>query len=160
MPKLFILRGLPGSGKTTYAKALVESGWARVNKDDLRDMAFNGEINPRIAMIENQMTVDAVTRLLSYGLNVVVDNMNLDPINVEVLINHVKLLNAVYIAKDGEDYFEIELKDFNHPLEECIYRDNLRPKPVTEAVIRKIAAKWMIDGKFPELSIKEKKDYE
>ena len=35
--KLLLLKGLPASGKTTFAKELVrkDGNWVRVNKDDL-----------------------------------------------------------------------------------------------------------------------------
>jgi len=37
--KVLILKGLPASGKSTYAKELVAKGnWKRINKDDLRAM--------------------------------------------------------------------------------------------------------------------------
>ena len=40
--KVIVLRGLIASGKSTYAKQLVEKlGWKRVNKDDLRAMVDN-----------------------------------------------------------------------------------------------------------------------
>ena len=39
MKKLLMLKGLPASGKSTYAKELVkEQGFVRANKDDLRAM--------------------------------------------------------------------------------------------------------------------------
>src|SRR5207245_9019847 len=41
--KLLLLKGLPASGKSTYAKELVLKGWKRVNKDDLRAMIDNGK---------------------------------------------------------------------------------------------------------------------
>ena len=43
MSKLLILKGLPASGKSTYAKELVSKGWKRVNKDDLRSMIDGGK---------------------------------------------------------------------------------------------------------------------
>ena len=43
--KLLLLKGLPASGKTTFAKELVRSdgNWIRVNKDDLRNMLHGGK---------------------------------------------------------------------------------------------------------------------
>lgn len=35
MSKLLMLKGLPASGKSTYAKELSDKGWIRVNKDDI-----------------------------------------------------------------------------------------------------------------------------
>ena len=39
MQKVILLKGLPASGKSTWAKAVVEQGkgqYKRINKDDLR----------------------------------------------------------------------------------------------------------------------------
>ena len=39
-PKLLCLKGLPASGKSTYAKELESKGWGRTNKDDIRKLDF------------------------------------------------------------------------------------------------------------------------
>ena len=38
--KVIVLRGLPASGKSTWAKDFIDrnSGWMRINKDDMRSM--------------------------------------------------------------------------------------------------------------------------
>jgi predicted kinase len=41
--KLLMLKGLPASGKSTYAKKLAQDGYVRVNKDDLRAMLHAGK---------------------------------------------------------------------------------------------------------------------
>ena len=38
--KIVMLKGLPASGKSTLAKMLAESGYYRINKDDIRKMLF------------------------------------------------------------------------------------------------------------------------
>ena len=44
MSTVMLMVGMPGSGKTTAAKAIVSSNsrWARISRDDLRDMMFDG----------------------------------------------------------------------------------------------------------------------
>lgn len=42
--KLYMMRGIPGSGKTTRAREIcADTGALRVNKDDLRTMSFSDE---------------------------------------------------------------------------------------------------------------------
>src|SRR4029453_2439326 len=53
MAKLIITRGLPGSGKTTWAKA--QPGTVRVNRDELRRMMHGGHTGEGWA--ERQITV-------------------------------------------------------------------------------------------------------
>ena len=56
MLKVIITIGLPASGKTTWAKELMEKEpgeWKRINKDDLRAMLDNGRwshINERFVI--------------------------------------------------------------------------------------------------------------
>ena len=45
MTILFMLKGLPASGKTTRAKQMVELGVKRVNRDELRLMVDSGVYN-------------------------------------------------------------------------------------------------------------------
>ncbi|NUR25646.1 MAG: AAA family ATPase, partial [Catenulispora sp.] len=53
MPKFILTRGLPGSGKTTWAKA--QPGFVRVNRDELRTMLHGGLLGTGWA--EQQVTV-------------------------------------------------------------------------------------------------------
>lgn len=79
--KLTMMRGLPGSGKTTRArKMVVESGnAARVNRDDLRAMLFDGKWSGK-----REAAVIAVEKAIAYellvqGLNPIIDDTNLLP---------------------------------------------------------------------------------
>ena len=62
MTTLTILRGLPGSGKTTRARELVadDPRCARVNRDDLRMMMFGAKVNLTPAQ-ERAVTLAAVS---------------------------------------------------------------------------------------------------
>lgn len=62
MPKLLVLKGLPASGKSTYAKELVNKGWKRVNKDDLRAM-----IDDRNRVVDMWRSLGINTLQVDYG---------------------------------------------------------------------------------------------
>lgn len=120
-----MLKGLPASGKSTYAKELVEKGWIRVNKDDLRAMMYNsnhgkGKENFVIG-IRNAIIADACAA----KLNIVVDDTNFNPV-------HEKTLRSL---ANGYGY-EFEVKFFDVDIETCISRDKQRTKSVGEEVIR------------------------
>ena len=127
MKTLYMTKGLPASGKTTAAKALVATqiGTKRVNKDDLRAMLDNGkwtEANERVIL---NLRDDLVKDLLDRNYHVIVDDTNLAP-------RHEVILKQ--IAKDHKARFEV--LDFTHVAPEvCIERDLARPNSVGRKVI-------------------------
>ena len=133
-PKLLLLRGLPASGKSTYAKELVskDHNWVRVNKDDLRAMmnggVFSGKLEKQIVRTERKLAENA----LKIGKSVVIDDTNFNPDHEE----YFRQLAKMYME-------EFEIKFFDTPLEVCIERDNKRPNGVGEAVIRKMYNQYL-----------------
>ena len=84
MTSLHITRGLPGSGKTTFAKAWVDESpttRTRVNRDDLRDMLFGSRVG--LTFEQEQHVTSASHALvrahLRRGLDVITDDTNLRP---------------------------------------------------------------------------------
>ena len=132
--KILMLKGLPASGKSTYAKELVakDHNWVRVNKDDLRAMmnggVFSGKLEKQIVRIERKLAEDA----LKIGKSVVIDDTNFNPDHEE----YFRRLAKMYME-------EFEVKFFDTPLEVCIERDNKRPNGVGEAVIRKMYNQYL-----------------
>ena len=76
---------------------------------------------------------DIVMYAMSKGYDIVVDNMNLNPKEIQYWENIINYYNG-YLGKEVK--YEIEFKDFFIPLEECIRRDACRPNPIGEKVIR------------------------
>lgn len=134
MPTLICTRGLPGSGKTYWAREQVaQSGGklVRLNRDDFRTMMGSGATGE----IEREVTAAqhaAVEALLRAGKNVVVDDTNLNT-------NNLRRLAAVG-WKCGAD---VHVEDFTTPLEECLRRDAERPRPVGEKVIRDMHSRYL-----------------
>lgn len=129
--KLIILRGLPGSGKTTWARTyLMEHiGSVCVNRDSLRPMlhgkrAWSLEDEHITALARDVI----IRRLLAEGLTVISDDTNL----LQRHVDHLKGLAE-------NEFAEVSLTTFTTPLEECIRRDQARETPVGEEVIRKLA---------------------
>lgn len=132
--RLLLLKGLPASGKTTFAKELVrkDGNWVRVNKDDLRSMLnggkWSGKHERRIVQLERQLVEEA----LRDGKNVVIDDTNFNLAHERRYREIAKQYNA-----------DFEIKEFDTPLEECIKRDNARPNGVGETVIRKMYNQYL-----------------
>ena len=129
MSKLIITRGLPASGKSTWAKKWVledPEHRVRINQDDIRLMLGKYWVPSREKLVQ-EIQFNAIIEALNREFDVVIDNTNL---NNKVLDQFNRLI------KTFEDY-EIEYKDFfDTPLSVCIERDKNRDLQVTEKVIR------------------------
>lgn len=125
--KLLMLKGLPASGKSTFALNLVRDGWTRVNKDDIRATLHNGKWTKgnenQVLSVRDAIISDALGR----GRNVVVDDTNFAPKHSDRLAQ---------IAKEHGAYFHT--KSFNTDVDTCIERDLNRERSVGENVIRKM----------------------
>lgn len=123
-PKILMLKGLPASGKTTHARELVDKGYVRVNKDDLRSMMDNGKWSKgneeRVLRLRDQIIRVAVNS----GSNVVVDDTNFEDRHRERI--------AALAEEDGAD---LEVLFIDTPLEECISRNEKRANKVPVSVI-------------------------
>lgn len=144
-PALIAMRGLPASGKSTYARLWVEQDRAhraRVNRDDLR------------AMVDNSVYVEGVTErrilaardaliagLLAKGLSVICDDTNLPARTIRDLAGVARRARAAFDVIDFTDV----------PIETCILRDAIRTdkKPVGEAVIRDMQARFLRGKPYP-----------
>lgn len=145
MTTLIITRGLPGSGKTTHARAWVAGDRehrARVNRDDIRSMLDDGEFikgvtEPRILAARDAL----ILGLLGKGLDVICDDTNLPQRTARDLFRLAKRAGAAFAVYDYTDV----------PLDVCIARDAARAdkKPVGEAVIRDMHQRYLKGRDFP-----------
>lgn len=134
MKKVIILRGIPGSGKSSYAKQLVEenpNAYKRINRDDLRAMFDNGYVSKGNEKFVKQVRDLLIVKALEDGKHVVVDDTNLSESNL------VRIKQLVHeFNKAHNDEVTVELKEMDTPLEVCIVRDSAREKKVGERTIR------------------------
>lgn len=147
MRRIIMTKGLPASGKSTFAKELLEKEpgqWKRVNKDEIRSMLDNGKWSK-----DNEKFVlkirDALINAAMYEKkNVIVDDTNLAPKHEEAIRAIIKYHNQVEEYNKTNNFYELEIKDFtNVPLEECIKRDQKRPNYVGEKVIKQMYRQFL-----------------
>ena len=128
MSKLIICRGIPASGKSTWAKQWVledPEHRVRINQDDIRLMLGKYWVPSREPLVSH-IQQEAICRAMSLGLDIVSDNTNLNP----------KVLKSLSDVAASNEY-ELEYKDFfDTPLSVCIERDKARDLQVSEKVIR------------------------
>lgn len=128
MIQVILTKGLPASGKSTWAKQMLKdnpNSYKRINKDDLRSMLddskFSKDAEKFIVKVRNQLILSTIEQ----GKHVIIDDTNLaskHEASIRQLVNGLA---------------EVSIKDFtNVPLEECIKRDLKRNNSVGEKVIR------------------------
>lgn len=168
MSKLVLTRGVPASGKTTFAKEWVAEDptrRARVNRDDFRAMLFaqEGKLD-----FTQEKTVSAVQqasakRLLAQGIDVIVDDTNLVskfvkmwfgispevvfvdfPISMDEAIDRDFIRYSKGQRSVGADVIEDYFKRF-------INKDgSLRPAPINESLL--VAPKMYVPGPIRAVS--------
>jgi predicted kinase len=141
MTRLLITRGLPASGKTTFARKL-QPRVVRVNRDDLRLMLHGRRLFSETA--ESQVTHIqrmAVEALLAQHADVIVDDTNLRGSTVREW--------ALIAARFGATFEVHDLTEV--PLEECVRRDAARPEDVRvgERTIRRMHDRYLAGRNLP-----------
>jgi predicted kinase len=146
MTTITLCRGLPASGKSTWAKQQVEESngqIVRVNMDDIRAMVglpYSKDAEAIALDIQDKAILAAVKA----GKDVIVDNTHIEK-------NMPKRIKRLF---DGEVLFKVQ--DFSHiTTEDCITNDWSRAidgeRSVGETVIRKMAAridKWKLTAEW------------
>src|SRR5579885_1813600 len=119
MKTMILTKGLPASGKSTYAKELLkkEPGrWKRVNRDDLRAMLDDSVWSESNEKYVVALQEHVIRTALNAGVNVIVDNTHLVPRTLQKMHD---------IAASVGDVKVIE-KAFNCTVQEALTRNALR----------------------------------
>jgi predicted kinase len=129
MQEVLILSGLPASGKSTYAKELMEKNpgkFKRISKDSLRDMLDNGKYSKEREKFILGMRDNLIISSLISGYSVIVDDTNLHPKHeeqIKFILEKNDMLKSMMPSKP-----KITIKEFDIDIKECIDRDRLRGK--------------------------------
>ncbi len=116
-PKLLILVGAPGSGKSTFARYFIrtEDNWVRVNRDDFRLMQFGDTLmSPFYEERITKMVEASVITLLKNHTNVIIDATNSSLRTLEDMV------------RTYTEYADISFKVFDLSVEELVKRCDKR----------------------------------
>lgn len=133
MAKIILCRGIQGSGKTTWAKQWVledPEHRVRFNNDDIRNMLGKYWVPSREPIVTT-MKNSFISGAAIFRMDVVIDNMNLNSKELDYWKDIARMFN-----------YDLEIKNFFIPLQECIERDSKRPNPIGEEVIRRTYEKY------------------
>lgn len=134
MKTIYLLKGLPASGKSTWArKTAKDPSFKRINKDDLRSMldcSYWSRDNEKMILEARDVLVRMA---LAKGKHVIVDDTNFHPKHEAKMKEIAKSYNA-----------KVEVKSFDLDVEECITRDLKRSNSVGEKVIRDMYLRYIL----------------
>lgn len=146
MNSIIIMRGLPGSGKTTAALEYIEThaGFTvRLSRDDARAslFSFDGVGNAEQEQVITRIHEEAALLALGRGHDVLLDATNLNPQFIRPWFKIAKRAGA-----------DVKFWDFPVPIATAIERDANRKRTVGQGVIAKMAMRAGIedDGKLPK----------
>lgn len=161
--QFIITRGVPGSGKSTWATQWVAQdpfNRVRINRDDIRqELIRNGaaknkktdqyyvyddkgqmdkEFEGQVTNLENSR----VRKALQAGKSVITDNTNLSPVATGKLIRNIK---------QQQKDIAVAVKDFHISYEEAVKRDAGRERKVGPQVIKMMFNRLGPKGEFPHI---------
>lgn len=152
--ELVIVRGLPGSGKSTWSKEWVAESVTRVriNRDDMRFQYYNKYwgLDPHQEDTITLMEDTQVKGLLDAGISVVVDATHL---KAEYITRWYDIADQI-----REVEVDVQIKEFDTPLEVCLERNEKRERTVPEHIIRNNYKKYFRKGKMNPAPIRKTKE--
>ena len=147
--QVILTKGLPASGKSTWAKKLMKEHpgeYKRVNKDELRAMIDCGQWSRKNEEFILEIRNCVIDFAMIQNFNVIVDDTNLSPKHEAEIREMVKRYNDNYLSLSltPKPVYEVVIQDFTTvSVEECIERDKARVNSVGERVIRQMYRQYL-----------------
>lgn len=133
--KIILVRGIPASGKSTWARQWAEEDpehRVRICRDDIRRALGKYWVLSREILVK-RIKESSLYQALDLGYDVVIDDMNLNE-------NDVKSIQKI------ADYYPnciVEFKDFlDVPLSECLKRDRARENRIGDGIVISVFNKY------------------
>lgn len=120
--KIYIMCGLPGSGKSTKAKELVNDNTIIVNKDSIRQMLFGSyDYKPKFENLVKDTVEEIIMLCVDYNTSFIIDETNIKKekrkqlvflINQLVDINTTNITDIVFIyCSENKNNLEYRMKE-------------------------------------------------
>jgi predicted kinase len=147
--KIILTVGLQASGKSSFAKMLVQDdkSFVRINRDDFRDMLTNMHFSNQNEALVTELRDFAIFEAIKNQRNIIVDETGFSP-KLQARLSR--------IAYDNN--YEFIIEKFEKDVELCIQHDALRPKPVGAKVILRTYRKYIEPKERKVIYDKDKPD--
>lgn len=136
--KIILVRGIPASGKSTWAKQWAEEDpehRVRICRDEIRRGLGKYWVVSREPLVR-EIKGCMIYHALDYEYDIVIDDMNMNPLDVKFVEKIAKCYPGTTI--EFKDFFDV-------PLSECISRDEKRENPIGKGIITSIFNKYKED---------------
>lgn len=138
--KCIILKGLMGSGKSTWCKKFLTDNqtYKCSNRDSIRHCVSNYTFNDENEKLVTSICYNMIDEIIKSGYNLILDETNL---NEKTMKKNMDYITSV--CKKYNKEVEFEIKEFEVTLEEAIRRDANREFSVGEKVIRQAYKRYI-----------------
>ena len=155
MLEILLTRGLPSSGKSTYAKKLVANGsHVRVNKDDLRALMHSSKFSDENEKMVLFMRDALVEECISKNRNVIVDDTNFDGRHFKKMCQIADKFNKDIVVR--EMYFPVTLEEaLRRNTERIKLNTTICPNSVIENMYKRYVEGKTIKERFYQVFFSE-----
>lgn len=124
--------GIPGSGKSTWAKDYITNTprTKRINRDDLRVMLDNNKASDGNERFIRFVRTQLIRLCIEGDRDIIIDDTNCISLKLEELIEEIRDISNEYMKK-----INIEILDFDVSIDECIKRNHQREGNLADSVI-------------------------
>ena len=132
--EVIFLKGLPASGKSTWAKqfCIDNPNYIRLNKDDIREELGNPAWSKQFENIVLEKQREAGKLWISMNKSLIIDDTNF-----------AKIHHDFWLKIASDNGYDFTVKTFDADVNTCVERDKNREKPVGEGVIRGMYKRYL-----------------
>jgi predicted kinase len=172
MKQVILTKGLPASGKSTWAKKLIDKNpgmYKRVNKDDIRDMLDNNKWSKSNEKFVLTIRDSIILSALEDGKHVIVDDTNLHPkheLNIKKLVKgKANVVVEDFTIVSPKTCIKRDLKRHNSVGSDVImnmYDQFIKPEPVVYVGDKSLPPAVIIDidGTLADMGDRKPFDWE
>ena len=147
MQTVFVMVGVPGSGKSTRAKELAEKHQATIiSSDKIRKMLFDNEDDQNHNALVFKTYYEFFEQCLKEGRNVILDATNIDMDVRKKIFLHID--DLVKNRSINREKVEVVAYVVVAPESLCVERDMRRARRVGQDIIRMYICKFQFPQKF------------